>query len=388
MQKAVIMSIKLRLILFSTLVLAPLLLSGCFGEDAATPTPRAFALATLTQDNAPIVFTVTRGDVVDELRFTANVDLATEENVAFAAGGRLAELAAAHGADVAAGQLVARLDARSQQFDVADAELALQLATQRLEQQQQDLAAERLRLDLALQREQLRLEQLKAARNAAPGAAALQEFAVRLAAFDLQQLEDSVSPDLAIEQARAELRLLRARAAYSDTLAFAPIAGQLLLLEGTEVDEQVTAFAPIAVVIDPDSTLVTASLPPETLRTLHEGMAVTLETGAGSAVTRIAATLTRLPAPYGSGRTLVEIAPQDPAEGRLLQPGATVDVVAERGRASSVLWLPPAALQGFRDAYFVRLADGAETPVTIGLQNDQRVEILTGLTEGQTVLGR
>ena len=53
-----------------------------------------------------------------------------------------------------------------------------------------------------------------------------------------------------------------------------------------------------------------------------------------------------------------------------------------------MLWVPPSALQGFRDAYFVRLADGTEVPVTIGLQNSAQVEILSGLTEGQTVQGR
>jgi multidrug efflux pump subunit AcrA (membrane-fusion protein) len=370
-------------------LLLALALSGCFGADAAaTPTPRPFALATLTQGGTPTVFPVTRGDVVDELRFSGNVDLATEEEVFFATGGRLAAIAAEHGATVAAGQVIAALDARSQRFDVEDAQLALALAEGRLAQQQKKLATDQFRLELALAREQLRLDQLKAARSTTAEAIALQELAVRLAEFELKQLTESVGPDLAIERERAQLRLLRAQNALSDTVAASPIAGQLLLLEGAEVDEQVAAYAPVAVVVDPDSTLVTASLPPEALRTLHEGLSVTLEAGEGSAMTPIAATLARLPAPYGSGRALVEVVPQDPAEGRLLQPGTTVQVVAERGRAANVLWVPPSALQGFRDAYFVRLADGTEAPVTIGLQNDQRVEILTGLTEGQTVLGR
>lgn len=369
-------------------LLAVFVLSGCFGAEEATPTPRPFALATLAQSGLPATYPVARGDVVDELRFAGNVDLAVEEDVLFATGGRLTALTAEHGANVTAGQVVATLDARNQQFDLEDAQLALALAEGRLTHQTKNLAAARLRLGFALTREQLRLDQLKAARNTTDGALALQEIAVRLAEFELAQLDQAVSPDVEIERDRAALRLLRAQTALSDTLAVAPISGQLLLLEGAEVGAQVTAYTPIAVVADPASVLVTASLPPEALATLQEGMSVTLEVGSGSAATRLPATLTRLPAPYGSGRTAVEIAPQDPAAAEALLPGATVQVSAQRGRAANVLWVPPSALQGFRDAYFVRLSDGSEVPVTVGLQNSERVEIRSGLTEGQTVIGR
>jgi multidrug efflux pump subunit AcrA (membrane-fusion protein) len=382
------MQIK-HMTLAGCLCLTTLLLAGCFGGDAeATPTPRPFNLPAVTQSTLPTSYVVARGDVVDELRFTGNVDLAQEEEIFFTIGGRLAELSVEHGAVVQAGAPVAMLDDRSQQFDLEDAQLLLTLAEGRLAQQATDADAQRLRLELAAARERLRLEQLQAARNTTPGAIAIQEIAVRLAEFEQAHLDASLSQDLAIEVDRARLRLARAATALADTRATAPITGQVLLLEGAEVGAQVAAYAPFAVVIDPESVFVSASLPAETLRTLREGIPVTIHLGEVGVAPAVAGVIQALPAPYGAGQTQVEIAATDPVERSLLQPGATVQVVAERERKQNVLWVPPSALQGFRDAYFVRLADGAEVPVTIGLQNNQQVEILSGLTEGQTVLGR
>lgn len=372
-----------------SLCLLLLILTGCFGGDAeATPTPRPFNLPAVGQSALPVSYLVTRGDVVDELRFTGNVDLAQEEEVFFTIGGRLAELPVKHGAVVNAGAPVAALDDRSQQFDLEDAQLLLTLAESRLAQQTTDADAQRLRLELAVAREQLRLEQIQAARNTTPGALAIQEIAVRLAEFELAHLDASQSQDLAIEVDRARLRLARAATALADMRATAPITGQVLLLEGAEVGAQVTAYAPVAVVVDPESVFVSASLPAETLSTLREGMPVTIHLGEVGVAPAVAGVIQALPAPYGAGQTQVEIAATNPAERSQLQPGATVQVVVERERNRNALWVPPTALQGFRDAYFVRLADGAEVPVTIGLQNNQQVEILSGLTEGQTVLGR
>ena len=54
----------------------------------------------------------------------------------------------------------------------------------------------------------------------------------------------------------------------------------------------------------------------------------------------------------------------------------------------NVLWLPPAAIRTFQNRTFVVLQtpDGPRTvDVQIGLQTDDRVEILSGVEEGDVV---
>ena len=57
---------------------------------------------------------------------------------------------------------------------------------------------------------------------------------------------------------------------------------------------------------------------------------------------------------------------------------------------TNVLWLPPTAIRTFQNRIFVVL----QTPegqrradIQIGLQTDERVEILSGVNEGDVVVG-
>ena len=55
-----------------------------------------------------------------------------------------------------------------------------------------------------------------------------------------------------------------------------------------------------------------------------------------------------------------------------------------------VLWLPPAAIRRFQGRNFVVVQDGVaqrRVDVRIGIESEERVEILEGLTEGQVVIG-
>jgi multidrug efflux pump subunit AcrA (membrane-fusion protein) len=57
----------------------------------------------------------------------------------------------------------------------------------------------------------------------------------------------------------------------------------------------------------------------------------------------------------------------------------------------NVLWLPPAAIRTFEGRKFVVVQDGSvqtRVDVKVGIEGDDRSEILDGLTEGQTVLGQ
>jgi multidrug efflux pump subunit AcrA (membrane-fusion protein) len=60
-------------------------------------------------------------------------------------------------------------------------------------------------------------------------------------------------------------------------------------------------------------------------------------------------------------------------------------------RKQDVLWLPPAAIRTFEGRRFVVVQEGTgqrRVDITVGLEADDRYEILSGLTEGQIVVGQ
>ncbi|MBN2389335.1 MAG: secretion protein HlyD, partial [Anaerolineae bacterium] len=66
-----------------------------------------------------------------------------------------------------------------------------------------------------------------------------------------------------------------------------------------------------------------------------------------------------------------------------------VRITIELERATDALWLPPQAVRTFEGRNFVVIQeDGGQRrlDVTIGIRSDERLEILDGLSEGQTVI--
>ncbi len=71
--------------------------------------------------------------------------------------------------------------------------------------------------------------------------------------------------------------------------------------------------------------------------------------------------------------------------------GQLIDVQMPLEVSHDVLWLPPAAIRTFQSRTFVVLQtpDGPRrVDVEIGLQTDDRVEIVSGLNEGDVVIGQ
>ncbi|MEL6528019.1 MAG: HlyD family efflux transporter periplasmic adaptor subunit [Chloroflexota bacterium] len=72
-----------------------------------------------------------------------------------------------------------------------------------------------------------------------------------------------------------------------------------------------------------------------------------------------------------------------------LQSGSLIDVTMTLSESLDTLWLPPAAINIFNNRTFVViLTDEGERvqDVTIGLETDERVEILSGVVEGDVVV--
>jgi RND family efflux transporter MFP subunit len=179
-----------------------------------------------------------------------------------------------------------------------------------------------------------------------------------------------------------------------DTIAaaqiIAPIDGvisKLLLGIGRSVEE----FKEYVIVSDMTSLEVSASLTSEEMASLEEGMVVSAEllSRPGDTYTGI---IRRLP--YGTAATeeedtttriSLDVNPEEAGleEGDLMR----VTVVLEK--KESVLWLPPQAIRTFEGRKFVVVQEEGyqqRVDVKIGIEGEDRTEILEGLQEGQIVV--
>jgi hypothetical protein len=68
---------------------------------------------------------------------------------------------------------------------------------------------------------------------------------------------------------------------------------------------------------------------------------------------------------------------------------ATVSIILQQ--KENVLWLPPAAIRTYQGRNFcvVQNPDGTQqrVDVLLGITTDERVEIVSGLSQGQTIVG-
>ncbi len=227
---------------------------------------------------------------------------------------------------------------------------------------------------------------------------AIKERQVELAQIALDELQRGVDPLLKNDVERATLKVQKLEAAIADAQIIAPFDGQVLSISLTE-GRPVDAFKPVAIVADPSQLEVSADLTSNQLQDLVEGMPVTvvLVSRPGQ---ELKGHIRRLPYPYGGGgrtegldeadkSTRIALEATAAEAGFELGDLARVTVILER--KEDVLWLPPQAVRTFEGRRFVVVQDGEaqrRVDVKVGIQSEDRVEIVEGLTEGQIVIGQ
>ncbi|MEM7114197.1 MAG: hypothetical protein AAF614_17315 [Chloroflexota bacterium] len=112
--------------------------------------------------------------------------------------------------------------------------------------------------------------------------------------------------------------------------------------------------------------------------------------------TRFPLMLRQLPFPYGSGAqgdeadNFVRLSFNNPDQAAELNIGQRMEVAILLESRDDVLWLPPAAIREFNGRLFVAVQEGESQQrldVKIGLQNENQVEIIEGVSGGQVVVG-
>jgi multidrug efflux pump subunit AcrA (membrane-fusion protein) len=143
---------------------------------------------------------------------------------------------------------------------------------------------------------------------------------------------------------------------------------------------------------------ISADLLSNQLQLLAEAMPVTFVLSSRPGDT-LHGVIRRLPYPYGSGGSGQTVEAKDKSTRITIDESAQtgnyaigdlVRVTAEVERAADVLWLPPQAIRNFNGRLFVVVQDGdvqRRVDVRIGVEAEDRVEILEGVEEGQVVVG-
>jgi len=224
---------------------------------------------------------------------------------------------------------------------------------------------------------------------------ATHQFDVSILAKDVERsrlaidrINSDIDPALqrTAEVNRLALELLEAQLARMQILA--PFDGRISS-ESLEVGKNVRAFDPVIIVAKPGGLEAAAELSQSRLAEIAVGqkVSVTLSSVPGKVYTgevrRLPQTGAATTATDRSVRVAIEGADGDMQEGDL----ARVTIITDR--KDNTLWLPPQALRNFQGRRFVVVRDPEgerRSDVKVGLQGEDRIEILSGVLEGQTVV--
>jgi RND family efflux transporter MFP subunit len=224
----------------------------------------------------------------------------------------------------------------------------------------------------------------------------LLEKEIEKAEKELEWLQRGVDPALAQRVESAGIQVERLEAQVESAQLIAPFNGEITSLTAIP-GKAVEARKPVAVIADPRDIDITAELLSKQMDLLEEGMQaqVTLSRAPGQV---FEANIQLLPYPYGTGGGSVKVEDMDPRTHiALLDPeqvdlevGDLVKVTVLVEQSDDAIYLPPAAIRTFEGRKFVMVRAGdrlQKVDVKLGIEGEDRVEVLEGLEEGQVVEG-
>jgi multidrug efflux pump subunit AcrA (membrane-fusion protein) len=224
----------------------------------------------------------------------------------------------------------------------------------------------------------------------------LQEMDVARAEQELEWLQRGVDPLLAQALESAQLKVQRLEDQIQTGQLVASFPGEVTTINIVP-GRAVEAHKPVSVIADPGAWDITADLTSGQLSLLEEGQGaeVTMSSRPGEVFEAI---LAQLPYPYGTGGGRVQVEDQDERvhislgnpESADLEVGDLVKVTVLIERSDDTLYLPPAAIRTFEGRKFVMVKAGdrlQKVDVKLGIEGEDRVEILDGLEEGQVIEG-
>ncbi len=355
-----------RASILSLFLVVSLLLGGCSGglsKSQPTPTPYPTPVRT--------TFTVQRGDIIVNLDISGDMQPRALDTVSFQMNGTVNKVYVTPNEFVTKGELLADLQ-----------ELAGLQA--QADQAGRDVQVAQINLEIA--QELLAKYQ---AEGQSPYDIKIQELQVQLAQIAL----DAVLSKYGITSTNNPLDAVNAQ--LDQAKVFAPVDGVIIfeVKPGQSVTSTTVAFT----IGDPNQMDMVAPLAnaqaENQLKQMFEGMPVTVTLDAKPDV-KLTGKIRQLPSPYGtgaSGDNTVRVALDQAPSKDTYQAGDSATVHVQLANKLGVLWLPPAAIHqvGGRTFVIVDSPSGLQRlDITIGLQTEDKIEILSGLKEGQVVIGQ
>ncbi len=183
----------------------------------------------------------------------------------------------------------------------------------------------------------------------------------------------------------AQLNIDQIQGDIAQSSLFAPFDGVVLEVN-VSPGSAVAAFDTVMTLAIPEPLEVSANLAFNDTQQLSVGMIGTCEL-MNRPDTAVQCVVRQVPLSNRDADQTVRVAASLEAipSGQLIEVDMPLDV------RDNVLWLPPEAIRTFQNRTFVvvQTADGERVvDITIGLQTDDRVEVQTGLNEGDIVVGQ
>jgi len=194
----------------------------------------------------------------------------------------------------------------------------------------------------------------------------------------LQQAASS-GPDSILQEAQAEIDRLTAEIAQSSLIS--PLDGVVLDINVSRGDE-ITPFQDVMTLALPEPLEVFVNMSAEDSQRLQVGE-IGICAAAGRPETAVQCIVRQIPSGNGSGAIRIAASLTDVAQNEIIVVSMPVGV------SEDTLWLPPQAIRTFQSRAFVivQTPSGDETvDITLGLRTSERVEILSGLNEGDIVI--
>ena len=211
------------------------------------------------------------------------------------------------------------------------------------------------------------------------------ENAVIQAQINLDNARQGIGIDPSQEQAlrAAELRIEQINAQIQQSSLYSPIDGEVLEVN-IQPGDSVEAFQAVIVVGRSEPREAVASLAIGDSQRLSAGQVGVCQV-INQPESAVQCVVRQLPLSARDADQTTRIAASLELTAPDLQTGQVIEVFMPLQVRENVLWLPPAAIRTFQNRTFVVLQtpDGPQrVDVEIGLQTEERVEIISGLEEG------
>lgn len=380
-----------------------LLLVGCTLQPITEPRrPNPETEPTMVPTTIAIekpTYIVEHGSVSSQLIRSGRITPVDQQHLSFPINGQIETLPVSRGATVSAGDIVAALDTTLLEQSLQMAESELKMAQEQLTIAEAVKVVEQRRAEIGVELAQLQLDFAVEQAGETPTAAQLLSIEVRkreleLAELNLRQLDTVVDSSLADQVAQAQLDVQRIETQIAQSTLVAPISGTVTAVN-LAAGDSVAADETVLIIADLTQVEVQLSLLDRELQELSEGM-VAFGFVPSQPETSFPMTVRQLPFPYGTGAEndgedgVVRLSFDEPTRVSDLSVGERIEVAILLARRDDVLWLPPAAIREFNGRLFVVVQEGEtqrRLDIKIGLQNENQIEIVSGVSEGQLVIG-